>query len=228
MKSNETEMQFEQMLQKAVVDRFDHDLDFILADKQNAQEYIASPAHEERMKKLFAPDNRRTKTSLFLKYYCRAAAVLVSLLIVGFVVLAAVPSIRDTVLNFAFEELNNVMMLGAADAEIGELRPVYVPEEYSLVEVNAGEYRLYLQYRDDKANTIEIELFKLKNEHMNAEDDDPQIYAEGPVGVYPVPGLENIQQTHKSKLVWYTDDYLGTISSAMPAEEMRKMYLSLE
>ena len=227
--SQANEAVFEALFRQAVIDNFYEELDSLPPDDELAKQYTFSPAHELRMKKLFARDVRVEHIRATVKWSKRIAAAVVIVVALLFGSLMLVPQVRAIVYQTIIEWYDKFVSFTSNTPEIDRTNhaPQYIPEGFrETIREDIGSMITIIYTNDDNGVLITFQSSRLAN--STAIDNEMMEYE-----VFPKEGIEyhlfvSTDDSSENTIIWEKSKQRYTIVSIISIDELINMAISVD
>ena len=214
---------WEALIKTAVIQYTYEENSSIPTEKQ--LETIELPANYERnlnnFVKKFAKHEKR-KSLLF--YGKKIASIILIIIGITFVSLLCFEDVRaackNVIITF-YEKYIQFDYTNDNDTRLGNLSPQYIPEGFELIQSYSDEWELYIEYKNESNETIEIlclieeQSLHLDNEHYIVE----QVIINDFDGLF----FDSQDDQRTNHLTWSTIDGYFIISSSLDFDIMKKI-----
>lgn len=166
MSDNREDAQFDGILQQAVKDKFEQELEEALADAGWSEAEVGSAAHMARMQALWEEKPHKSRLYVLIKYYSRVAAILFLVVLIGGAALLASPSLRGAAADFLASSSAEAESAAVHSpnpsiepVDTSTLYPSEIPEGYMLISCSVSENWTTYLYQNEQNQVLEVELF---------------------------------------------------------------------
>jgi hypothetical protein len=219
---------FEALFRQAVIDNFNEEFDSLPSDEELAEQYTFSQEHENRMKKLFAREERKERLQATVKWTRRIAAAVMITATLLFGSLMFVPQVRAVVFQTLTEWYEKFVKFtsNAPEAEKTNLEPGYISEGFA--EIAREEIPMMATIIYINADTGETITFNSSlASGSTSADSEGRGYT-----VIAVDGIEyhilrSEDGVSEHSVVWEKADQRYAVTSTIPSEELLKMAISV-
>lgn len=182
--------------------------------------------------------NCRKSRKAFKKALPKVAAILVVVFTITTVFVANVGAIRAKVLNFMMEETEKYTSVDIKEEpnilknnpEIippdwkGLYAPTYIPEGFRVTSAKNYEDVTSIVYINDAGQMILFEKFIRKDTNLRVDTEDTNAV---PIEIKGFEGLLT-EKNDITKIIWYNDDFLFSLTSKIDKNELMKIAESVE
>ena len=219
---------FEALFGQAVIDNFYEELNSLPPDEELAKQYTFSQAHEMRMKKLFAKDDRRDMLQNAAKWSRRFAAAIAIVVTLLFVSLMTVPKVRAVVVQTLTEWYEQFVRFtsNVPESEKKNLEPEYIPDGF--VEIIREETHMlvtiiYMDVNEDQIITF-LSARASASTSVDNEDKDYTILEISGIDYHLFTSLDS---SGENSIVWEMSGQRYSIMSTISVEALKKMAISV-
>jgi len=218
---------FDALFKQAVIDNLNDELDSLPPYDELAELYAYSPAHEKRMKRLFAREEHKQRLYTACSWSRRAAAVVVIAVSILFSSLMLVTEVRAAVTGTIIEWYTRFVRFtsNAPAAEKKNFEPGYIPAGYREALRDELDTLTTILYMNDGGMII---IFQ-----SSLADDSISVDAEGhDHAVVWVDGVEYhtfaaVGEGEENALIWEASGQRYHVSSELSLGELFKIGLSV-
>ncbi|GHV08557.1 hypothetical protein FACS1894217_11210 [Clostridia bacterium] len=197
-------------------------------EEELSKQYTFSERHNQRMKKLFAQEERRERIHKALTWTRQAAAVIVLVAAVLFGALMTVPSVRAAVVEATilwFERFTTFLPFSSEAPENGNLTPTYLPNGYTLNEILSAGDMTVVRYLDAAGNEINLTTMPSDGSlSVNNEDVECSTIVSGDV-TYNV--FAAVSSGKGNTIVWDSGGVRFELDGTIDVDELLKMAASV-
>ena len=220
---------FEALFGQAVIDNFYEELNSLPSDEELAKQYPFSQAHEMRMKKLFAKNDRRDMLQNAAKWSRRLAAAIAIVVTLLFVSLMTVPQVRAVVVQTLTEWYEKFVRFtsNVPASEKKNLEPKYIPDGF--VEIVREETHMlvtiiYMDFNEDQIITFLSASAASASTSVDNEDKDYTILEISGIDYHLFTSLDS---SGENSIVWEMSGQRYSIMSTISVEALTKMAISV-
>jgi hypothetical protein len=223
---------FEAMLRQAVIKNNKDEIAAIPSDEVLAKKYEFSERHKNRMKKLFAADERREVFTIVYRWskvavvaVCISATLMFSVLLTS----AEVRKVIGDVIVTWFEQFTKFQSSETSNEFIErDWLPTYLPEEFTLYNAfEAGEIKDFEYRNSDNARIVFNFMPSDFSTSIDNEDMEYSVIVENDI-VYHLFQTTITDGYHDNVVVWDIAGYRLTILGNYDIDELIKIALSIK
>lgn len=237
-KSEMKEQIFETVLQEAVKEHFQRELQELPTVQELTEEYELSSAAEKKIEKMMRDANRRLFREKMRKAAKRAAVIAVIVIPVSIITLLSAEASRNAIFNAVLEwksdhvniKYQDETELSAATSSSGysDLTPQYLPEGFIQAETFQTSSSHVTKYQNGKGDTIYLEVALLSKSGVNALDTEHTTKEEMKVnGENAILFVANLPE-EDSYLTWKNSTYSFWLHSKISSKELVKIAESIK
>lgn len=225
--NNVDDIIFDALFERVVKDKYIAEINAIPSNEELAKLYPLSPQFDVRMKKVFA---RYRKKEIFTKISRLAQKVAVVVLILStvfFGVLLTNPEVRAAVGNVViewFEKFTSITFTSdEPSAESKELRPIYMPDGYSIISIETIINITDIVISDDSGNQIMF-FYRPGSDVTNISiDNENHIIENFIINENTAFKITAIDNEFENGIIFVYENYVIEIWGKIPIDELVKM-----
>jgi len=218
---------FNTLISKAVVDNFNDELDSYILGAESATEHKYSSQHENRMRALFLKEERKESLRKVARWSKRVAVVIILTLSILFGSLMLVPEVRAVVTGTVIEWFDQFVRFysNASVVEKVNLEPTYIPDGFKEDYRDGGKTITIIIYtnHDDVSILFESQLIdaQLSIDNEGYEYELKQIDS---IDYHIFTAIDNGKA---NMIVWEENGQRYKISSVISTDKILMMALSV-
>lgn len=221
---------FEAVFRQAVIENHNQELEEIPTEKELAKSYAYSERHKERMKKLFAREEKRERLA---RIFIASRKVAAAIFIVGGILFAAlmtVPTVQGAVREAFMEwygKFTKFVPHQNEDTVIKEWLPSYIPDGFVIQDTFNVIDSTSIRYRKPDGQVIDFIYALVGNSSLSVNNEDVEYSQVDRNGVIYHVFSSNAVDTNNS-VIWELDGYLFELRGLSPVDELLSIAYSVE
>lgn len=220
---------FEAIFRQAVIENHWQELDEIPSEEELAKVYTFSELHNERMRKLFASDERKERLARLYRGSRKGAAIILITSGILFAILMTTPSVQAAVTEVFVEWYEQFTKFTSRQGETIEAKawsPSYLPDGFEVFDTFATFDMTNIRYADMTGQVIDFEYMPIDGTlSVNNEGVEYNSVVSDGITFHIFAAISD---NETNTIIWEVDGYRLNLRSVLPVDVLYEIAYSVK